>query len=213
MDRSRVVVVEDRASVLKLMATVLGNQYQVVPCSSGEEAIAEAGRGQVDVVLTDIRMPGASGFDVLRAMRSLSPSPVVVMMTAYANVADAVAAIRAGAFDYVAKPLDADEIALAVARAVEHRRELAAGTTQAQIPLDPAPEAKPEDAHSYRRAVEQARDQASRQYLTRLMRSFQGNVTRAAGQAGMTRESLHRVLRKYGVQSEQFSAPVAGTGK
>lgn len=209
MDRCRVLVVEDKASVLKLMATVLGNEYQVVPCSSGEEAIAEALRRPVDVVLTDIRMPGVSGFDVLQAMRSLSPAPVVVMMTAYANVPDAVTAIRSGAFDYVAKPLDADEIALAVARAVEHRRERELEPLPAVPRPDAAPEQLPDDGQSYRRAVEEARDQASRQYLIRLMTSFQGNVTRAARQAGMTRESLHRVLRKYGVQSERFSTPAA----
>ncbi len=207
MDRPRVLVVEDKESVLKLMVTVLGDQYQVVPCSSGEEAIAEARRSPVDVVLTDIRVPGVSGFEVLRAMRCLSPPPVVVMMTAYANVADAVTAMRCGAFDYVAKPLEADEIALAVARAVEHRRELTIAPTPSADPAPAAEDPPPDEGHSYRQAVEEARDRVSRQYLERLMASFQGNVTRAARQAGMTRESLHRVLRKYGIQSDQFTPP------
>ena len=113
-DASHVLVVEDKPSVLKLMATVLGEQYRVTTCSSGEEAVAILGSGPVDVVLTDIRMPGASGFEVLRSARLRWPPPAVVMMTAYANVAGAGAAMRQGAFDYVAKPLDADEIALVV---------------------------------------------------------------------------------------------------
>jgi two-component system response regulator HydG len=54
--------------------------------------------------------------------------------------------------------------------------------------------------------VEAARDEASRQYLLKLMQTFRGNVTHAAAQAGMTRESLHRVLRKYGVRSEALKA-------
>lgn len=206
-DASHVLVVEDKPSVLKLMATVLGEQYRVTTCSSGEEAVAILGSGPVDVVLTDIRMPGASGFEVLRSARLRWPPPAVVMMTAYANVADAVAAMRQGAFDYVAKPLDADEIALVVARAVEHRleQEPAGPHVVTQVRVDQGSDQRTDEAPSFRRAVEEARDHASRSYLERLMEAFRGNVTQAAKRAGMTRESLHRVLRKYGVQSDRSS--------
>ncbi len=193
------------------MATILGASYQVVTAPDGETALGLIGESPLDVVLVDIRMPGIGGFEVLKAVRSRSPGTAVVMMTAYANVPDAVSAIKLGAFEYVAKPLDADEIALVVARAVEHRRQLG----------ERLPEAEPEDlaawrresqevSMEFRRAVEEARDRASREYLVKLLRSFHGNVTNAAKRAGMTRESLHRVLRRYGVRSEQFKGP--GTG-
>ena len=162
-------------------------------------------------MLTDIRMPGASGLEVLREARRRWPAPAMVMMTGYANVADAVAGMRQGAFDYVAKPLDAAELALVVARAVEHRQEQepAGPHVVSPVPVDGGEEQRTDEAHSYRRAVEEARDQASRRYLERLMEAFRGNVTQAAKRAGMTRESLHRVLRKYGVQSDRFSGPPA----
>jgi DNA-binding NtrC family response regulator len=206
MERPRVLVVEDKPSVLKLIATVLENAYQVHTAPDGAAAISMIGSMPFDAVLTDIRMEGMTGFDVLRAAQQRAPQVEVVMMTAYANVTDAVAAIKLGAYDYVAKPLDADEIALVVARAVEHRRE------REERPPEPAPEARanghqedgPAVSAGFRQAVEEARDRASRGYLARLMHLCHGNVTRAALRAGMTRESLHRVLRKYGVSPEGY---------
>ena len=207
MDRARVLVVEDNPGVLKVMATILESAYDVMTAPDGAAALDLIGSAPIDVVLADIRMPGVDGFEVLKGVQRRAPATGVVMMTAYANVPDAVAAIKLGAFDYVAKPLDADEILLVVARAVEYQRKT----------LEPAPPPAPamdlgghgqEEGQQvsvvFRRAVEEARDRASREYLVKLLRSFNGNVTNAARQAGMTRESLHRVLRKYGVHSEQF---------
>lgn len=206
MDRTRVLVVEDRPSVLKLISTVLEVAHEVTRAPDGVAALALLEARRFDVVLTDVRMPGASGFDVLRAVRARWPLTRVVMITAYANVADAVAAMRLGAHDYLAKPLDASEIALVVARAVERRAD------GADAELDPEPdlahtvvarEDPTDGALGFHRAVEEARRRASRSYLVRLMRRFHGNVTQAAQQAGLTRESLYRVLRQYEVHPEQ----------
>ncbi len=214
MARTRVLVVEDRPSVLKLISTVLEVAHEVTSAPDGAAALALLASRQFDVVLTDVRMPGASGFDVLRAVRARWPRTRVVMITAYANVADAVAAMRLGAHDYLAKPLDASEIALVVARAVEERAD------GADAALDPEPDlAHPvaarddptDGALGFHRAVEEARRRASRDYLVRLMRRFHGNVTQAAQQAGLTRESLYRVLRQYEVHPEQHREGDAAT--
>jgi len=211
MDRPRVLVVEDRPSVLKLMATVLESACEVHTAGDGATAIALIGSAPLDVVLTDVRMEGQNGFDVLRAAQRHAVE--VVMMTAYANVTDAVAAIKLGAFDYVAKPLDADEVSLVVARAAEHRRERTRPSGNgAGVRGPPANGEPPEALAGFRQAVEEARDRASRAYLARLMRLFQGNVTRAAQRAGMTRESLHRVLKQHGGRSEDYREPAAEGG-
>jgi DNA-binding NtrC family response regulator len=204
MDRPRVLVVEDRPSVLKLIATILERGYDVTGAVDGSTALSLIEAEAFEVVLTDIRMPGATGFDVLRAVRSRAPRTSVVMITAYANVTDAVASIKLGAYDYVAKPLDSDEISLVVARAVAHGREPtgAARESQAEDGQYDAPEDLQGVSVGFHRAVEAARDRASRRYLVNLMRLFRGNVTQAATRAAMTRESLHRVLRKYEVRSE-----------
>jgi len=194
--RAQVLVVDDKESVLELMTSILRDAYDVATTPDPAQAIALMEQKSFDVLLTDIRMPGATGFDLLAAAKRSAADPTVVMMTGYASIPDAVEAIRRGAFDYVAKPVEAEEIALVVARAVEQRRSRVSG--------DAGPAAVPT---LFRDAIEVARDRASRDYLVALMRQFNGNVTRAASHAGMTRENLHRLLRKYAVRSEEFKAP------
>jgi DNA-binding NtrC family response regulator len=194
--RAQVLVVDDKESVLELMASILSEAYDVTTLSDPAAAMALLAERPFDVVLTDVRMPGATGFDVLAAVKRAGSEASVVMMTGFASVPDAVGAMRQGAFDYVAKPLEADDVSLVVARALEHRASRA----------KPAPAAPPGPAVAtdFREAVLAARDRASRDYLVALMRDFHGNVTRAATQAGMTREGLHRLLKKHGVRSEDF---------
>jgi DNA-binding NtrC family response regulator len=198
MERPRVLVVEDRESVLRVIATILERGYEVHTASDGAAALARIASEAFDVVLSDIRMPGASGFEVLRAVQETAPRTAVVLMTAYANVPDAVAAMKLGAYDYVAKPLEADEILLVVARAVDRLRRGSAPSADEGTPRDLS--------LGFHRTVEEARDRASRAYLVDLMRVYRGNVTHAATQAGMTRESLHRVLRRYDVRTEAHRA-------
>ena len=197
MARERVLVVDDKESVLEVMASILGERYDVATASDATAALALVQTRPFDVVLTDVRMPGASGFDLLESMKRAAPGTSVVMMTGFASVPDAVAAIRRGAFDYVAKPLQAEEVCLVIARALAQRTERAGeggGEDEGEVATD------------FREALVAARDKASREYLVTLMRQFRGNVTRAADHAHMTRENLHRLLRKYGVRSESFKA-------
>ena len=189
MTKPRILIVDDKESVLELLTTLLAEAYEVATYSDPAQAMARLDEPW-DVVLTDVRMPGATGFDVLAAARGRPSDPSVVLFTGFANIPDAVEAIRKGAFDYVSKPLDADDLSLVVSRAVAHR----ASRMRGEAPL----------TGDFREAVEAARDHASRDYLVALMRQFHGNVTRAERQAGMTRESLHRLLRKYGIRSEDF---------
>lgn len=210
MDRCRVLVVEDKVSVRKLLVTVLGDGYLVSACATGEEAIAELGRSEIDVVLTDIRMPRASGFDVLHAARRKRSPPVVVMLTAYANTDDAVTASRLGAFDYLSKPLDADEVALVVARAADHRRrQMVSGRHPGADGQDPRDSGRCDLlGHNGRGEGENARERehASRQFLGSLLEAVEGNLSAAAERAAMTPEALQRLLQRYGV-----SARSAGT--
>lgn len=212
MNRPRVLVVEDRPTVLKMMTTILEVGYRVTTASDGATALSLVRSTPFDVVLTDIRMPRASGFDVLRAVQRHAPQTRVVMMTAYANVPDAVAAMRLGAFDYVAKPLDADEIALVMARAAAHREQANAGRSLTVLPGAGAQAEADETLNGvsvgFRRAVERARERASVEYLAHLMRELKGNVTQAAARAGMTRESLYRVLKQYDIHPDQYREPV-----
>jgi len=120
--RGRVLVVDDKENILKLFARLLGDTYEVTCAEDGARALALVAAQEFDVVVSDVRMPGADGFEVLRAVKSRSPDTEVVMMTGYATVQDAVEAMRAGAFDYLQKPFLPDAAAELVTRAMERRR-------------------------------------------------------------------------------------------
>jgi len=122
MERARILVVDDKENILKLFARILGDGYELSTASDGGRAISLLAAQPFDVVVTDLRMPGADGFEVLRAVKARAPETEVVMMTAYATVADAVEAMKQGAYDYLQKPFDPDDASLVVARALERKR-------------------------------------------------------------------------------------------
>jgi two-component system response regulator AtoC len=126
MTVARVLVVDDKENIRKLLGRILGETYEVEMAEDGARAIALLAARPFDAIVTDLRMPGADGFEVLRAAKARSPETEVIMMTAYATVPDAVEAMKQGAFDYLAKPFDPDDAALVVARALERRRTGAA---------------------------------------------------------------------------------------
>lgn len=122
MGRARILVVDDKENMLKLFAKMLGAEYELTTTSDPAHAMALLAGEEFDVVVSDIRMPGADGFQVLRAVKRRAPDTEVVMMTAYATVQDAVEAIKQGAYDYLQKPFDPDAAALVVGRALERKR-------------------------------------------------------------------------------------------
>ena len=104
MARAQALVVDDKDNIVKLLERVLGESHEVTTASHGQRAISLVASRAFDVVLTDIRMPGADGFEVLRFVKARAPETEVVVMTAYATVPDAVSAMKQGADDYLQKP-------------------------------------------------------------------------------------------------------------
>ncbi len=122
-DKPRVLVVDDKENMRKLFARILGDAYAVTEAADGTQALALLASAEFDLVVTDIQMPGADGFAVLREVKQRAPDTEVVLVTAYASIPKAVEAIKEGAYDYLSKPFDPDEVALIVARALEQRRK------------------------------------------------------------------------------------------
>jgi two-component system, NtrC family, response regulator AtoC len=122
MEPVRVLVADDKENMRKLFAKILADGYEVETAPDGASALALVGTREYDVVVTDIRMPGADGFELLAAVKARAPTTEVVMMTGYATVVDAVRAMKQGAFDYLEKPFDPDAALAIVARAAEHKR-------------------------------------------------------------------------------------------
>ncbi|TCI05375.1 sigma-54-dependent Fis family transcriptional regulator [Corallincola luteus] len=105
MADTKVLVVEDDAGLREaLVDTLMISGYQVTEVDCGEAALLQLSRGKFDIVVSDVQMPGMSGLQLLRSIRSKLPQLPVLMMTAYATVDAAVAAMREGANDYLAKP-------------------------------------------------------------------------------------------------------------
>ncbi len=122
MTLPKVLVVDDKENMRKLLAKVFGEAYAVETVGDGALAMQRIAEERFDVVVTDLRMPGADGMQVLAAVQRFAPTTEVVMMTAYATVGDAVAAIKLGAYDYLQKPFDPDAAVLTVGRAIERKR-------------------------------------------------------------------------------------------
>ncbi|HZR84059.1 MAG TPA: sigma-54 dependent transcriptional regulator [Candidatus Binatia bacterium] len=121
--KPRVLVVDDEARMAGAIAMALGRAgLECETCASGEEALAAMEARGADVVVTDWRMPGMDGVELLRRLHAAWPGLPVILVTAHASVPAAVAAMRDGAFDYVAKPFDNDELRALVRRAIEMSR-------------------------------------------------------------------------------------------
>ncbi|HET6332067.1 MAG TPA: sigma-54 dependent transcriptional regulator [Polyangiales bacterium] len=117
----RVLVVDDEENIRLVLETLLAKKgYEVRTAIHAERALEVAVEWTPDFVLTDVRMPGMSGTDLCRELRSRMPQVCVIVMSAYGSVEQALEAVRGGAYDYVAKPFKHDEILFALAKAEEH---------------------------------------------------------------------------------------------
>jgi signal transduction histidine kinase len=120
---AKVLVVDDEESVVVTIKAILQlDGYDVVTTTSGAEARAMVRKQEYDLVLSDLRLEDGDGLDVLRAVRESSPDTVTIMLTGYASLESAVQALRAGAYDYLIKPSEVEELRNTVARGIERRQ-------------------------------------------------------------------------------------------
>jgi len=118
-----ILVVDDDKGHRTMLRTLLGGWgYTVEEADDGSTAIGRVYEKPFDLVLMDVRMINVSGLDALPRIKKFNPALPVLIMTAYSSVETAVEALRRGAYDYLTKPLDFDELKLAIARAVDHSR-------------------------------------------------------------------------------------------
>jgi two-component system response regulator PilR (NtrC family) len=121
--RGSILIAEDEEAVRDSLAAVLREEgYNVVDVADGGAAMAALNTGEFDVVLSDLRMPGAGGLSVLQHAREVAPQTLVLLMTAHATVETAVDALRGGAQDYLLKPIIFDEVLHKIRLLMEHRQ-------------------------------------------------------------------------------------------
>jgi len=122
-ERVKVLVVDDESGILDTLQILFRSEgYDVAVASSGRAALTALEEEKPDLVLSDIRMPGSSGLDVLSRVREIDPELPVILMTAQASLSSAIRAVNEGAFHYIQKPFGNDELLAICRRAVEARQ-------------------------------------------------------------------------------------------
>ena len=173
--RSVLVVEDDEVLRERLTRALRERGYEAREAKDGDDALRQARDDTPEYVVVDLRMPGASGLDVVREVKALDPATVVVVLTGYGSIATAVEAVRLGAAHYLTKPADVDDILTAFGRADAS---------------DTAPAAEPTVPSLARVEWE---------HINRVMSDCGGNVSKAARLLGIHRRSLQRKLTKFPV--------------
>jgi len=118
--KPRILIIDDDTSLRRVLEYNLQEaDYAVATASSGEEGLALFGEVSPALVITDMKMPGMDGMQVLKAVKERSPETLVIMITAFGTVDIAVEAMKSGAYDYITKPFNRDELRLTVAKALQ----------------------------------------------------------------------------------------------
>jgi len=134
-DEIRILIVDDEETVRSSIQWLLKRAgYKVATAADGQEALDKMGQFNMELVLLDIRMPGMSGIEVLKQLTNGWPDTCVIMITAVTDTQTAVETMKLGAYDYVTKPFNPDDLVLKVQRAIE-KRDLQLKNKRYQIEL------------------------------------------------------------------------------
>ena len=128
-----ILVVDDEASVREAFNVVLKDEYEIMTSEGGREALEIAGKSHPDLIILDVVMPEMDGMELLRKLKGMNCSPAVVVVTSARTIKMAVEAMKAGAYGYITKPLDVQEITLVVERALQSRGTKPSLNSQAQV--------------------------------------------------------------------------------
>src|SRR5450432_1285286 len=120
--RATILVVEDDAAMRAFLREVLEEEgYMVDVAAGGRAGVERVRQGGIDLVVSDVKMPDLDGLDMLREIKAVTPSPHVITITAFGSIDTAIRAVKLGAFDYITKPFDVDQLNLSVQKALAER--------------------------------------------------------------------------------------------
>ncbi|MBN2385335.1 response regulator [bacterium] len=122
-ESGRILIVDDEDSIRESLAQILHKcGHSIVTCHNGPEALQHVRHEDFDLVITDLKMEGMDGINVLERIKMLKPEILVIIMTGYASLDSAIASIRKGAFDYLIKPFQVESLKLLISRSIEMKR-------------------------------------------------------------------------------------------
>src|SRR5574341_1938748 len=123
--RARIVVIDDEVNAAAALETILKEDgYDVGMANDARSGLQLLEKVDADVVLTDLRMPGMDGLELLAKVKEVRPETMVILMTAYGTVKTAVKAMKMGAEDYLGKPIDVEELEVVLQKAIDKKRLL-----------------------------------------------------------------------------------------
>jgi DNA-binding NtrC family response regulator len=194
-----ILVADDELGVRESLAEVLRDAgYRVEAVADGTAALAALDANDFSLVLTDLRMPGADGLAVLRRAREISPQTIVLIMTAHATVETTVDALRAGATDYILKPVVFDDVLQKVARALEHRQLI----WEAQHLRHEA-----EQRYDFGKLVGKGPQMAATFQLIQKVAPTQATVL-ITGESGTGKEVVARAIHHYSLVANKIFLPI-----
>src|SRR6516164_5493914 len=121
--KGRILIVDDELVVRDSLGKWFSSEgYSARPVGGAREALEVIQHGEFDIALLDIKMPGMDGMELQARLREADPDLTIIMMTGYSSVETAVQALKQGAYDYITKPVDPDELSHLVSNALEHKR-------------------------------------------------------------------------------------------
>ena len=179
-EETSLLIVDDEPSILRLLSKYIGSSFSFSTAASAEQAADILSQQSFKLVMTDIKMPGASGVELCRSINILYPETVVILMSGSAEVRDVMEAMKEGAYDCVLKPFDEFQVMVGLERALRHQKLLAAVTRLAPnyngqpkaVPVSPGSENEP-----------------SRPAMETLQKSYHATL-RAAAEALGTRDAI-----------------------
>jgi len=214
---ARVLVVDDDADTRSAIADLLrdlGHHVEAEP--GGEAALERVGSADFDAVLSDLRMEGMDGLELCQRLLRDGPRLPVVVMTAFDDVRAALGALKAGAFDFITKPFDVEELTTALNRALESSRNLrrverlppddspeSGSRLTGSISPEPAQRAAPERGPGTVTPLRTAKlSEVERRHILGALAAAEGNKALAARALGIDRATLYRKLRRYRLDPE-----------
>jgi len=157
--KQRVLLIDDDPGLSEVIGMLLEREgYAVARAATVKQGIALVEAGELDLVVTDLKLPDGTGLDAVKAIRARHPALPIIMITSYSSMESAIAALRLGAVDYIIKPFNNDEFLNAIARALHERRTV------------PLPGARPLAIEQYiREVVERFQHSTSEIELARML--------------------------------------------
>jgi DNA-binding NtrC family response regulator len=161
--KQRILLIDDDPGLSEVIGMLLEREgYAVARAATVKQGIALVEAGELDLVVTDLKLPDGTGLDAVKAIRARHPALPIIMITSYSSMESAIAALRLGAVDYIIKPFNNDEFLNAIARALHERRITRTGV--------PQPGARPLAIEQYiREVVERFQHSTSEIELARML--------------------------------------------